>query len=254
MSENKNNKNDNKLSTSSVKDITLETLKKNAVSLIEKSNQNFYKLGDTLNTIKALMEHKSFSLWLNEEVDFSHNLANKYMKIASTLKEDDAVKFGVRKSYALSSLSKDQRDEFIKNNDVKSMPCSELEKKIRESKNLNCDSSNKNDNSKAESFIKNISKFSQDLSKKITAFTNYKDAANEKYSDLISEYKEVFDILEQLNLAIKDINENSKDAISNQQQRESEQLDSEQSDNIDELEAQSNDNIDDFNESFEFPY
>ena len=114
----------------SIKEATIDSLKKNAVDLIDKSNKNFYALGDTLNTIKSLMEHSSFSDWIKNELDFSHNLANKYMKIAATLDEETAVKYKV-KSYALSCLSDDDRKDFLSRFDINNMSCDETEAEIR---------------------------------------------------------------------------------------------------------------------------
>ena len=48
----------------SIKEATIDSLKKNAVDLIDKSNKNFYALGDTLNTIKSLWSIPAFLIGL----------------------------------------------------------------------------------------------------------------------------------------------------------------------------------------------
>lgn len=182
-------------STISVKESTLQKLKENATSLIKQSQRSFYELGDTLIIIKSMIGHNKFSKWLEDEVDFSHNLANKYMRIAENYPEEQAIELGVRKAYALLSLKKDDRDKFLKDHDVPKMTCSELEKMIKEMKG-----SKTTDNKvKAKNFIRNIDSFKKDLSSKIKAFIQYKDEADEVSLNIIRENQDIFDFLEKFN-------------------------------------------------------
>ena len=197
----------------SIKEATIDSLKKNAVDLIDKSNKNFYALGDTLNTIKSLMEHSSFSDWIKNELDFSHNLANKYMKIAATLDEETAVKYKVRKSYALSCLSDDDRKDFLSRFDINNMSCDETEAEIRNFKlsKQATDTTNKKSNNysiaKAKSFIKNIDTFKRSLSDKICSCIAFKDSIDDtELLENIENNKRIFAKLEELNLLITSSN------------------------------------------------
>lgn len=188
--------------TISTKESLLNTLKEDAKSLLRKKNETYYRLGDTLNTIKALMDHSKFSDWLEKEIDFSHNLANKYMKIAANYSEEEAIKLGVRKAYSLLKLKKDERDKFLESHDVVSMTCAELDSILKQMKTCAVD-----EKSKVTRFIKNIDSFKKDLSSKISSFTQYKDNLDEQSIYLIKENQAIFDKLEELNELINSAKE-----------------------------------------------
>lgn len=189
------------------KEYILSSLKENAKSLITKKDRTYYQLGDTLNTIKSLMKHSEFTNWLEKEIEFSHNLANKYMKIALNYDEETAVNLGVRKAYSLLSLKDDVRNEFLEKHDVANMTCSELDKLLKEMK----PKSNSNEASKVKRFIKNIDSFKNDLSNKISNFTQYKNDLDEESINLIKENQVIFDKLEELNELISNAKYSNND-------------------------------------------
>ena len=198
--------------TTSVKKSLLNDLKENAKKLIAKSEKNYYELGETLNTIKALTDHSKFSKFLEEEIDFSHNLANKYMRIASSYTEDQAVRLGVRKAYALLSLKEDIKEKFLKDHDVYNMTCKQLDEELKKLKN----DKNVYEKGKAKNFIRNIESFKKNLSVKITSFSQYKYDLDSDLNELINENKEIFDKLEELNALIcKSFNSNDEVNVDN---------------------------------------
>lgn len=73
-------------STISFKESVIKELKKNAVNLIKINQKNFYELGILLIIIKSMVGHSNFYKWLESKVNFSHNMANKFLKIIAKKK------------------------------------------------------------------------------------------------------------------------------------------------------------------------
>lgn len=190
----------NKSKAMSVKDSTVEKLKDNAKKMIEKSKSDFYELGDTLIAIKAMVGHSNFSKWLDEDVDFSHNLANKYMRVVENYDKDTAIKLGIRKAYSLLKIKKEERKKFIEDHDVYKLSCSKLEELIK----LNTSNDAPRIN-KGRSFVKNIDKFTSNLSSDIDEFVKYKLVAKDDDLSIINDNKEIFDKLVELNDLIKSV-------------------------------------------------
>lgn len=195
----------NKSTTKSFKESMVSELKEKVVNIIKINQKNYYELGSSLILIKSLVGHSNFAKWLEEDIDFSHNLANKYMRIASNYSEEQAIELGVRKAYSLLSLKEDDRNKFLKDHDVRKMTCSELDEKLKEVKGHKVI----DEKVKARNFIKNIDTFKQDLSKKISVFTQYKDEVDADSVNLIRENQDIFDKLEELNALINSKNINN---------------------------------------------
>lgn len=185
---------------STVKDATVEKLKDNAKKLIEKSQADWYEIGDTLITIKSLVGHSKFSKWLDEEVDFSHNLANKYMRVAENYDKETAIKLGIRKAYLLLKIDEINREKFIDDNDAYNLSCVKLEELVKKLDTNKGASKSKN---KGRFFVKNIDKFTKDLSNKIDEFIEYKSIAEADDLNIINNNKDIFDKLLELNDLIK---------------------------------------------------
>lgn len=175
------------------KESLLIGLKENVKSLLRKKDETFYDLGESLNIIKALTAHNEFSKFIKDEIDFSHNLANKYMRIASNYSKEEALALGVRKATSLLSLDKETRTKFLKENDVPNIKCDKLDDMLKE---LKGGKKSQDEKAKARSFVKNIDKFKKDLSNKIGLFSKYKYEMDDL---LMEEDKEILDKLEELN-------------------------------------------------------
>ena len=128
-----------------------------------------------------------------DEIDFSHNLANKYMRIALNYSKEEALQLGVRKATSLLSLDQKTRNKFLEENDVITIKCDKLDELLRALKGGKKPQSEK---AKAKSFVKNIDSFKKDLSNKITLFSKYRYEIDDS---LIEENKDIFDKLEELN-------------------------------------------------------
>lgn len=101
------------------------------------------EIGRRLVEAKDLVSHGSWGDWLKNEVYFSKSTANNYMKIFKEYAADQvgiidtplkSQTFGdLNYSQALKLLAvpSDEREEFIKNNDVDKMSTRELEEAIK---------------------------------------------------------------------------------------------------------------------------
>lgn len=185
-------------SITKAKDSLVIKTKEEVKSLLKRKEQIFYDLGESLNVIKSLTKHSEFTKFIEDEIDFSHNLANKYMRIASNYSREEAISLGVRKATALLSLDKKTRIKFMEKHDVASMKCDKLDELLKELK----EPKKVDELAKATRFVKNIDKFKEDLSKKISVFVRYRYDIDDA---LIQENKAIFDKLEELNALITSV-------------------------------------------------
>lgn len=101
------------------------------------------ELGRRLNEAKELLPHGEWGDWLKNEVNFSERTAQNLMKIFREYGTDQVNFFGEAKAQALADLSytkalrllalpEEEREDFVKENDVESISTRELDKLIRE--------------------------------------------------------------------------------------------------------------------------
>lgn len=102
------------------------------------------EIGRRLVEAKSLMAHGEWGNWLKASVDYSQSTANNLMRIFEEYGSDQIPLFGDNsKSQALGNLSytqavallgvpSEEREEFIKNNDIDGMSTRELQQAIRE--------------------------------------------------------------------------------------------------------------------------
>lgn len=101
------------------------------------------ELGRRLNEAKELLPHGEWGDWLKNEVNFSERTAQNLMKIFREYGSDQVNFFGEAKTQALADLSytkalrllaipEDEREDFIKENDVENLSTRELDKLIKE--------------------------------------------------------------------------------------------------------------------------
>lgn len=96
-------------------------------------------IGRNLVEAKELVEHGEWETWLENSVGFSASSARKYMKIAKEYGQNSKTELIPDLSYTnalkLLALEEEERNDFIKDNNVENMKVKELEEKIKELQN-----------------------------------------------------------------------------------------------------------------------
>lgn len=105
--------------------------------LKEQTAQNIIEIGKTLIEVKNNLEYGAFGSWLETEVDFTHQTANKFMKVATEFPDYAPVRnLGTRKLFALAGLDEENRQEVMQENNVEDMTSRELEQVVKEKKEI----------------------------------------------------------------------------------------------------------------------
>jgi len=118
-----------------------------AAEINELSVRNFLNIlaiGRRMVEAKDLLPHGQFGPWLEANTIYSTRTANNYMRLFEEYGEPQKSLFGPElnsqtfanldysKAYALLKVPKEEREEFVKTNDVESMSTRELQKAIKE--------------------------------------------------------------------------------------------------------------------------
>ena len=102
------------------------------------------EIGRRLKEAKAILPHGEWGDWLKEKVEFSQSSANNFMRIFEEYGSDQINFFGktansqtlgnlpYTKALKLLAIPAEDRDEFVKENDVENLSSRELERLIRE--------------------------------------------------------------------------------------------------------------------------
>ena len=102
------------------------------------------EIGRRLREAKSMLPHGEWGKWLREEVEFSQSSANNFMKMFDEYGADQISIFGAEaksqtlgnltytKALKLLALPAEEREEFVKTEDVAHMSSRELDKAIRE--------------------------------------------------------------------------------------------------------------------------
>lgn len=127
---------------------------------------NSIEIGRRLAEAKQVVPHGEWGNWLEESVDYSKSTANNLMKIFEQYGADQLTLFGDNaKSQALGELSYTQavallgvpveeRETFIKENDIDNMSTRELQQAIKEKQELEKKLKEAEDLAKAERLAK----------------------------------------------------------------------------------------------------
>lgn len=102
--------------------------------------QSIWEIGRRLNHVKKNnLTHGEFGKWL-EEMRFSHDQANKLMKIASELNSESTRNLGVEVLYLVATLPEEQKQEQLQKIEQGDLPTvrevKELKKQLKEKDNL----------------------------------------------------------------------------------------------------------------------
>lgn len=102
------------------------------------------EIGRRLKEAKAILPHGEWGNWLKEKVEFSQSSANNFMRIFEEYGSGQISLFGqaansqtlanlpYTKALKLLAIPAEDRDDFVKENDVESLSSRELDKLIRE--------------------------------------------------------------------------------------------------------------------------
>lgn len=97
---------------------------------------NIIEIGRRLIQAKEVLPHGSWGKWLEEQVEFSHPTANRFMQAAREFGNSSSVRnLNPTKIYALLDIPVNQREEFTKTHDIETMSTRQLQesaKKIKE--------------------------------------------------------------------------------------------------------------------------
>lgn len=105
--------------------------------LKEQTAQNIIEIGKTLLEVKNNLEYGQFGDWLKNRVDYTHQTANKFMKIATEFPDYAPVRnLGTRKLLALAGLEEEDRQEVMQENNIEEMTTRELEQAVKEKKEI----------------------------------------------------------------------------------------------------------------------
>lgn len=102
------------------------------------------EVGRRLVEAKEILAHGEWGVWLKERVNFSQTSANNYMRLYEEYGDRQTSLFGAElnsqafgnlsytKALKLLALPAEEREDFVKENDVEDMSTRELEKLIKE--------------------------------------------------------------------------------------------------------------------------
>lgn len=105
---------------------------------------NSIEIGRRLVEVKSLLQHGEWGKWLEDKVDYSQRTANNLMKIFEeygnsqiTLIGDNSnsqafANLSYSQAVALLGVPEEEREEFVKENDVENMSTRELQQAIKE--------------------------------------------------------------------------------------------------------------------------
>ncbi len=105
--------------------------------LKDQTAQNIIEIGRRLIEVKEILEHGEYLKWLKEKVDFTERTAQRFVKVATVFSNTTPVShLGTRKLLALAGLDEEDRQEVMKENKVEDMTTRELERVIKEKKEI----------------------------------------------------------------------------------------------------------------------
>ena len=105
--------------------------------LKDQTAQNIIEIGKRLIKVKENLQHGQFLNWLENKVEFSRYTANRFMKIATEFSNVSAVQhLGSKKLFLLAGLDEEDRQEVMNENKVEDMATRELERVVKEKKEI----------------------------------------------------------------------------------------------------------------------
>lgn len=120
---------------------TIDVITDEILNLKKTAGQAILDIGRRLIEAKEMLPHGEWLPWLNERVEYSERVAQKFMRLAREWSNPNALSdLGATKALALLALPASEREEFLaqshmvdgQEKDVADMSARELERAIRE--------------------------------------------------------------------------------------------------------------------------
>ena len=103
----------------------------------EQTARNILEIGARLIRAKELVPYGEWGEWLENKVDFSQSMANKFMKVSKEFSHSESIpKVGLSKLILLTTVDEEKRNEFIESHPVEDMTTRELRQAIKDKKEL----------------------------------------------------------------------------------------------------------------------
>lgn len=98
---------------------------------------SYWEIGKRLSEAKEQVPHGEWEKWINSNLDYSLRTTRNLISIyQNNLNRQPVAEMSLRKQLALLTLEEDDREEVLKSHDVESMTTRELEKVVKEKKQL----------------------------------------------------------------------------------------------------------------------
>ncbi|MDK0890703.1 DUF3102 domain-containing protein [Clostridium perfringens] len=154
--------------------------------------ESIIEIGKRLIEVQSRLEDKTFRQWLKEKVDFSKTTAYDFIRVAKEFTEEKVKTFGQSKSFELTKIDKQDREDFINNTHlingkektVKEMSVRELKKVIKEEFNKDKPT--------------NISKSKETKDVKSNLDNSFYQKSDYTYEDFLSREKAIQEEIERL--------------------------------------------------------
>ena len=113
----------------------LTQIESEILSLRNQAAQNLIKIGLKLIDAKKMISHGEWGEWLNDKVGFSQRTASNLMRIAKELGNSQAISdLEATKIYMLMELPVEDREDFVKQNNLKNMSTREMKNVLKQYK------------------------------------------------------------------------------------------------------------------------
>lgn len=114
-------------------DRTIETITDEILDAKRAGGEAILTIGRCLIEAKDMLSHGEWLPWLNEQVELSERTAQKFMKLAREWSNPSALAdLGATKVLMLLALPKDERDNFVEDNNIVDMTTRQLEQAIKD--------------------------------------------------------------------------------------------------------------------------
>ncbi|MFB2021710.1 DUF3102 domain-containing protein [Pseudoflavonifractor sp. P01025] len=112
---------------------TIEAITGEILDAKRKGGEAILTIGRCLIEAKDMLPHGEWLPWLNERVELSERTAQKFMRLAREWSNPSALAdLGATKALMLLALPKEERNDFVEDNNIVDMTTRQLEQAIRE--------------------------------------------------------------------------------------------------------------------------
>ena len=178
---------------------------------------NSIEIGRKLTEAQELVPHGEWGKWLETAVDYKKSTAANLMRIfkeygadqisllGNNVKSEVFERLDYSKAVALFGVAEEEREEFVKENNVEEMSSRELKKAIAELKQA------KKDKEKLEEELANANKSKETLEGQVEEYNKQKESLNNEVEELKSQIADISNkdnpVIESLREEVKKKNE-----------------------------------------------